>query len=101
MHMYRIYFCKLVGGLDVEHLSPVDYRTELREAKARVDLPAHRPLLDEFDFSLELLLHALESQLKESGNLTSKFVLPDVLAVTLFDTLYCVKLMKRVSFPYH
>ena len=55
------------GGLDAEHMCPVDYRTELREAKARVDLPAHRAVLDEFGYSLDLLLHALESQLKETG----------------------------------
>ena len=30
--------------LDPEHLCPVDYRTELREAKARVDLPAYRAI---------------------------------------------------------
>ena len=48
-------------------MCPVDYRTESREAKARVDLPAHRAILDEFGFSLDLLLHALESQLKETG----------------------------------
>jgi hypothetical protein len=46
----------------------VDYRTELREAKARVDFPFYRVILDEFDFSLDLLLHAIESQLRESGN---------------------------------
>ena len=39
------------------------YRTELREAKARVDLPAHRAILDELGYSMDLLLHALESQL--------------------------------------
>ena len=58
---------KFVGGLDQKHLCPVDYRTELREAKARVDLPFYRAVLDEFDFSLDLLLHAIESQLNESG----------------------------------
>ena len=55
------------GGLDADHLCPVDYRTELREAKARVDRPANRAILDEFSYSLDLLLHALESQLKETG----------------------------------
>ena len=73
-------FGKLAGGLDVERFSLVDYRTELREAKARVDLPAHRAFLDEFDFSLDLLLHALESQLKESGKQTTEFTLVYVLA---------------------
>ena len=58
------------GGLDPDHVSPVDYRTELREAKARVDLPAHRAILDEFGYSLDLLLHALESHLKETGERT-------------------------------
>ena len=48
-------------------MSPVDYRTEMREAKARVDLPWNRVNLDEFGYSIELLLHALESQLKETG----------------------------------
>ena len=42
---------------------------ELREAKARVDLPFYRGVLDEFSFSLDLLLHAIESQLRESGML--------------------------------
>ena len=51
----------------MEHLCPVDYRTEIREAKARVDLPAHRAVIDEFGYSLDLLLHAIESQLKETG----------------------------------
>ena len=50
----------LIGGLDQKHLCPVD-RTELREAKARVDLPFYRAVLDEFGFSLDLLLHAIES----------------------------------------
>ena len=54
----------------MEHLCPVDYRTEIREAKARVDLPAHRAVLDEFGYSLDLLLHAIESQLKETGERT-------------------------------
>ena len=45
----------------------MDYRTELREAKARVDQPAHRVILDEMGYSLDLLLHALESQLDETG----------------------------------
>ena len=87
-------FSKLAGGLDVEHLSPVDYRTELREAKARVDLPAHRALLDEFDFSLDLLLHALESQIKESGKHTTEFTL--VYVLTSCMTIYYVKLIKQV-----
>ena len=55
------------GGLDSDHLCPVDYRTELREAKARVDRPANRAILDEFGYSVDLLLHALQSQLKETG----------------------------------
>ena len=56
-----------IGGLDESRLSPVDYRTEMREAKARVDLPWNRVNLDEFGYSVDLLLHALESQLKETG----------------------------------
>ena len=55
------------GGLDESRLSPVDYRTEMREAKARVDLPWNRVNLDEFGYSVDLLLHALESQLKVAG----------------------------------
>lgn len=54
------------------HMSPVDYRTETREAKARVDLPWNRATLDEFGYSVDLLLHALESQLKETGLLKIK-----------------------------
>ena len=57
------------GGLDQEHMCPVDYRTETRESKARVDLPTNRAILDELGFSQELLLHALQSQLKETGKL--------------------------------
>ena len=56
-----------IGGLDESHLSPVDYRTEMRKAKVRVDLPWNRLNLDEFGYSVDLLLHALESQLKETG----------------------------------
>ena len=63
---YDLY--SLVGGLDKTHICPVDYRTELREAKARVDLPFYRAILDEFGFSLDLMLHAIESQLRETGN---------------------------------
>ena len=73
----------------------MDYRTELQEAKARVGLQAHRALLDEFDFSLDLVLHTLESQLKESGKQTSKFALLDALATYWIS--YNVKLMKRFS----
>lgn len=62
-------FYSFVGGLDLKHLYPVDYRTELREAKARIDLPFYRAFLDEFGFSLDFLLHAIESQLKETGTL--------------------------------
>ena len=60
-------YTQYVGGLDQRHLSPVDYRIEPREAKARVDLPFYRAVLDEFGFTRELLLHALESNLIESG----------------------------------
>ena len=67
MSVHNLY--SLIGGLDQKHLCPVDYRTELREAKARVDLPFYRAVLDEFSFSLDLLLHAIESQLRESGML--------------------------------
>ena len=56
-----------IGGLDELHLSPVDYRREMREAKARVDLPWNHVNLDEFGYSVDLLLHALESQLQEAG----------------------------------
>ena len=42
----------------------------MREAKARVDLPANRAMLDEFGYSVDLLLHALQSQLKETGEFT-------------------------------
>ena len=55
------------GGLDSDHLCPIDYRTELRQAKARVDRPAIRAILDEFGYSIDLLLHALESHLRETG----------------------------------
>ena len=61
----------MAGGMDQKHLCPVDYRTELREPKARVDLPFYRAILDEFGFSLDLLLHAVESQLRETGTHTS------------------------------
>ena len=40
---------------------------EMREIKARVDLPGNRAALDEFGYSLELLFHALSSQLVETG----------------------------------
>ena len=39
-----VMYLKFIGGLDNETLSPVDYRTELRVAKARVDMPAHSAL---------------------------------------------------------
>ena len=64
--------CSHTGGLDPDCLCPVDYRTEMREAKARVDLPANRAMLDEFGYSVDLLLHALQSQLKETGEFTSQ-----------------------------
>ena len=73
-------FC--TGGLDSDHLCPVDYRTELREAKARVDRPAHRVILDEFGYSLDLLLHALESQLKETGLLLCSRILNDLICTS-------------------
>ena len=73
----------LIGGLDKKHLCPVDYRTELREAKARVDLPFYRAFLDEFSFSLDLLLHAIESQLRETGTV-SYFSLCTVYRVLYF-----------------
>ena len=63
----------MAGGLDQRHLCPVDYRMELREPKARVDLPFYRAILDEFGFSLDLLLHAVESQLRETGTQTLLF----------------------------
>ena len=37
------------------------------EAQASVDLPWNRVNLDEFGYSVDLLLHALESQLKVTG----------------------------------
>lgn len=69
---FHLYLCRnnvlhYAGGLDPEHVCPVDYRTELREAKARVDLPAYRAILDELGYSPELVLHAIESQMKETG----------------------------------
>ena len=63
------YLYLLIGGLDKKQLCPVDYRTDLQEAKARVDLPFYRAILDEFSFSLDLLLHAIGSQLRETGTL--------------------------------
>ena len=59
------------GGLDEDHLCPVDYRTDIREAKARVDRPENRAILDELGYSVDLLFHALESQLKETGVLSN------------------------------
>ena len=56
------YLYSFIGGLDKKHLCPVDYRTDLREAKARVDLPFYRAILDEFSFSLDLLLHAISCE---------------------------------------
>ena len=46
---------------------PVEYRTGLRKAQARVKLPAYRAgaILDEFAYSLDLLLHNIESQLTQ------------------------------------
>ena len=46
---------------------------EPREAAVRVDLPAHRAFLDEFEFTLDLLLHTLESKLNETGTQRHRF----------------------------
>ena len=62
-----------IGGLEKKHLCPVDYRTELREATARVDLSFYRAVLDKFGFLPDLLLHAIESQFWESGSLSIIF----------------------------
>jgi len=61
-----LYF-NFLGGLDPTNISAVEYRTELREAKARVDFLMNRVILDDLDFSVDLLLHVLESRLIESG----------------------------------
>ena len=79
-----------IGGLDQKHLCPVEYRTELRETKARVDLPFNRAILDELGFSLDLLLHAVESQLRETGKTPYEYFylcLKLILATVMFTVL--------------
>ena len=62
-----ILFLIFLGGLDPTNIFAVEYRIELREAKARVDFSLNGVIYDDLDFSVDLLLHALESRLIESG----------------------------------
>lgn len=50
----------------------MNYRRDVREANALIDLPASRTAHDEFGCSNELLFHALKYQLEENGMLTDK-----------------------------
>ena len=66
---------RLIGGLDEARLCPVAYRTDIQEMKAREDLPCNRVILDEFGYSSDLLLHAIQSELKETGVYIAKSIL--------------------------
>ena len=59
-------FLRLVG-LDDSYLLSESDPLGLREAKARIDLPWNRVILDEFGYSIDLLLSALESHLQLKG----------------------------------
>ncbi len=43
------------------------YRIEIREVKARMELDRYRVLMDEFDYQFDLISYAIEIHNKEAG----------------------------------
>ena len=79
---------RLIGGLDEARLCPVDYRTDMQEMEVRFDLPCNRLILDEFGYSRDLLLYAIQSQLKDTGVYIAKSTF--LLVITICQYFYKV-----------
>ena len=52
-----------------------------------MDLPAHRAVIDEFGYSPDLLLHAIESQLKETGERELNYTRIRTVSKLVYSTL--------------